>query len=224
MTPDRRVSAATSVAKRPTARRAGRSGLSTQSEIEVRGRTARVAHYIITHTRPEKLGAVKLNKVMWHADVLHYRRYGETVTGQISYVRMDMGPVPHDMRLILDELKTAGKIVEKKTPTPVGERREFVCLQRAKGDMFSALEIETLHEAMRDIVHLSAREASNRTHGPIWKVLDNGQDMPVQAAAVIPSEICPEDIEFAMENKERFDDGHISSSVRVSDKDSSDSR
>ncbi len=45
-------------------------------------KTKTVIHYVISHTEPEKLGAVKLNKVMWRADVEHYRRYGKTITGQ----------------------------------------------------------------------------------------------------------------------------------------------
>ena len=168
-------------------------------------RTANVAHYIIAHTEPSKLGATKLNKVMWHADVLHYRRYGESVSGQASYVRMENGPVPNDIYPALDRLKAENKIYERREPTPVGYRREFFALERADASLFSPQEIETIHEAIGVIVPLSAKVASRKTHGPIWDELKNGEQMPIRAAAVIPSEVLPEDVKLALDNKEKFE-------------------
>ncbi len=167
-------------------------------------KTRKVAHYIIAHTEPSQLGATKLYKVMWYADVLHYRRYGETISGQVSYVRMDKGPVPNGIYEALDSLKDNQTVFEQQTPAPVGNRREFICLKRAEASWFSSTEIETLHEAIDVIVRLSAKEASNRTHGPIWEELLNGEQMPVRAAAVIPSDVSPEDIELALDHKAEF--------------------
>lgn len=81
-------------------------------------KTGKVVHYIVGHTEPSLLGATKLNKVMWHADVLHYRRYGKTITGQMSYVRLQNGPVPNGIYQTLEALKDDGAIVERSAPTP----------------------------------------------------------------------------------------------------------
>jgi hypothetical protein len=35
-------------------------------------------HYVIARCDPAKLGATKLNKVLWFADVIYYRRHGRT--------------------------------------------------------------------------------------------------------------------------------------------------
>ena len=166
----------------------------------------KIAHYIVSHTEPWQLGVTKLFKIMWHADVLHYRRYGKTISGQKSYIRMDNGPIPNGIYDALDSLKSSGKIAERPAPTPVGYRREFFDLERAEASWFSAEEIETLHEAITFITPLSAAEASRRTHGPIWDDMLNNQQMPIRAAAIIPSDVFPEDIEWALENKEAFND------------------
>jgi len=167
-------------------------------------KTRRVAHYIISHTQPWQLGATKLCKVMWYADVLHYRRHGHSVSGQKSYVRMDNGPVPNDIYQALESLMKSKKIVERRTPTPVGDRKEFLHLERAEASWFSPEEVETLHESIDAIVPLSAKEASERTHGPIWEELANGEQMPIRAAAVIPSDVLPGDLAFALEHKAAF--------------------
>lgn len=167
-------------------------------------KTKRVAHYIISHTRPWQLGATKLCKVMWYADVLHYRRHGHSVSGQKSYVRMDNGPVPNGIFQVLESLVEGKKIIERRTATPVGDRKEFLHLERAEAAWFGPEEVETLHEAIDAIVPLSAREASKRTHGPIWEELPNGEQMPIRAASVIPSDVLPEDLEFAMARRTAF--------------------
>ncbi len=167
-------------------------------------KTEKVAHYIIAHTRSSQLGATKLCKVMWHADVLHYRRYGQTISGQRSYVRMDNGPVPNGIYKVLDSLKASKKIFERQIPTSAGNRREFLHVERPEASWFIPEEIETLHEAIDFFVRLSAQEASERTHGPLWDELLNGQQMPIRAAAVIPSNVLPEDIELALERKAEF--------------------
>jgi hypothetical protein len=41
-------------------------------------RVTSVAHYVIARCAPEKLGATKLNKVLWFADVKFYRHHGRT--------------------------------------------------------------------------------------------------------------------------------------------------
>ena len=160
--------------------------------------TTRVVHYIVSHTEPGQLGATKLNKVMWKADVLHYRRYGKSITGQMSYVRMPQGPVPNYVKDALDELKSQRKISEREAETPAGTRREFVWLERAPADGFSAQEIETLHDAIDAVCRHSASSASSHTHDALWEELADGEQMPIRAAAVSVGQLEPDDIAWAL--------------------------
>jgi hypothetical protein len=44
-------------------------------------RLAGVTHYVIERCEPAKLGATRLNKILWYSDVLYYRHHGCTITG-----------------------------------------------------------------------------------------------------------------------------------------------
>lgn len=161
-------------------------------------RTRQVAHYVISHVQPSQLGATKLNKVMWKADVLHYRRYGKSVTGQTAYVRMPQGPVPNHMKEAIEELKAEQVIVERRVETIKGARREFVPVHRMEASDFSATEVEVLHEAIDVVCKMSARAASDDTHDALWEEIENGGQMPIRAAAVILGELEPGDFQWAL--------------------------
>ena len=165
-----------------------------------RDRTEQVIHYIITHTRPD-LGATKLCKVMWFADVVHYRRHGESVSGQDSYERMPRGPVPNGFHDALRSLEKR-KAIQKKPVTVFNfTRNEFHILERAKKKWFSKSAQKALHEAIETIRHLGAHEASEETHDFLWDELEDGEQMPIAAAAIVPAEVLPEHIEWARQER-----------------------
>lgn len=160
-------------------------------------RLVHMIHYIVSNTEPSQLGATKLNKVMWKADVEFYRRYGKTISGQMSYIRMPQGPVPNDVNYAIENLKKDEKIAERRVATQVGVRREFVWIERASIGSLAAEEVEELHNAIKLVCPLSARQASDATHGPLWEEIEDGEQMPIRAASMVPDELTLEDIEWA---------------------------
>ena len=81
-------------------------------------RLATAAHYVIARSPPEKLEAVKLNKVLWYSDLLNYRRTGKTITGAQSYIKRQFGPVPENIMPTLSQLEREQKIFSRTTETP----------------------------------------------------------------------------------------------------------
>lgn len=163
-------------------------------------RLAKVAHYVIAHCAPEKLGATKLNKVLWYSDVLFYRQHGRTITGEETYEKRQFGPVPKGINGTLRALEMKGSIKERRTPTPAGVRREFVWLQTADVEEFSGEEIDVLRDVMEAICDgHSAASISELTHDALWDETELGQPMSVKAGAVIPGEITPEALAWANE-------------------------
>jgi hypothetical protein len=161
-------------------------------------RLGEVAHYVIAHCAPEKLGATKLNKVLWYSDVVFYRLYGRTITGQDAYEKRQYGPVPKNINSILGALRTQGKIKERQNPTPAGPRREFVWLEPAPVENFTAEEIDILRNIMEHICEgHSAASISDLTHDALWDETEFGQEMSVKAGAVLPAEITPEAMQWA---------------------------
>lgn len=165
-----------------------------------RERTEQAIHYIIEHTRPD-LGATKLCKVMWRADLYHYRRHGETISGQESYVRMPRGPVPNGFHDALLSLEKHRAIHKKPVTVFQFTRHEFHVLKRSNKNWFSESAQEALHEAIDAIAPLRSQDASEDTHDSLWEELEDGEQMPIAAAAIIPTRVLPEDIRWARQER-----------------------
>jgi hypothetical protein len=158
----------------------------------------RAVHYVISHSRPEELGKTKLNKVLWRADVEHYRRHGTTVTRLENYRRMQYGPVPHTITQSLGRLSNAGKIsiAEELYEFAV---HELQALEVIGPEDFSSSEIECLQEAIRHVSRLTAGSASNETHDALWEEIGLGADISVGAASIKFLDLNPEDFDWAMQ-------------------------
>src|SRR5215831_1677028 len=73
-------------------------------------RLAALAHYVIWRCNPAELGTVKLNKILWFADLEYYRRTGHTITGATAYTKLPHGPVAKGILEALDGLEAEDKI------------------------------------------------------------------------------------------------------------------
>jgi hypothetical protein len=161
-------------------------------------RLSSVTHYIIARCEPEKLGATKLNKILWFADVFYYRRHGQTITGADNYMKQQFGPVQKNLLGALVELKREGKIIERAGDTPVGFRREYVWVKEPDLAHFKADEVDVLNSVMEWICNgESAKSISDKSHDALWDETEIGASMPVRAGAVFPAEITPEAVEWA---------------------------
>jgi hypothetical protein len=163
-------------------------------------RLASVVHYVIARCDPQKLGATKLNKVLWFADVLYYRRHGRTLTGVDNYMKQQFGPVQRNMLGVLAELKRDGKIIERAGDTPVGFRREYIWLKEPDLSQFKADEIDLLNAVMERICDgESAKSISEKSHDALWDETEIGAPMPIRAGAVVPAEITAEAVKWAQD-------------------------
>lgn len=155
-------------------------------------------HYVIARSQPDKLGAIKLNKVLWFADLLNYRRCGKTITGSDTYIKRQFGPVPDGIVPTIARLEKSRKIVVRHVETPVGPRREFLWIEKPDVKAFDADEIDVLQEVIDWICNEeSAKSISEKTHDALWDETEIGSPMSVRAAAVMPNEISPEAIAWA---------------------------
>lgn len=141
-------------------------------------------HYIVWATPPDQLGATKLAKILWFTDVEHYRATGRTVSGSDNYQKRKQGPLHLDFSAAIGRLKAAGAIAERRAPTPVGVRREFVWLQKPDMTAFNGQELATLHGVMDQLASMTAQQASELSHAEPWESAYDGELLPVAAAAV----------------------------------------
>lgn len=166
--------------------------------VTLNDKLPKLVHYVVARTRPSELGATKLNKVLWFADLTHYRRYGHTMSGAGSYQKLQHGPVPNEIVHTVRLLKDAGRIGIRYSDTPAGQRREFVWLEQPSLDAFEAEEIDVLNEAIDWVCgNHSAASISALTHDALWQEIELADQIPVGAAAIVSEDVSEDDIEWA---------------------------
>ena len=160
-------------------------------------RLEQLIHYIVAVTPPEKLGATKLAKILWFADVDFYRQTGETISHSNSYKKRDNGPLHVDFYNAIARLKQNHCIEERLAPTPVGYRKEFVWLKQPNVSGFSGQEIATLQRHIDIISKMSAKQVSDLSHVEPWNSAYDGEYLPIAAAAVQFGDVSDDDLAWA---------------------------
>jgi hypothetical protein len=161
-------------------------------------RTKQTAHYVIARALPERLGAVKLNKSMWVADLISYQQLGHTITGQNSYKKLRLGPVPNGIVTYLKELIVENKIFRREAPTMAGMRHEYVWLEQPDISVFTGEEIDILNLSIDWVCNNhSAQSISEFTHDVLWECVIEGEQIPVKAAIVTTKKANKKQLDWA---------------------------
>lgn len=162
----------------------------------------KLVHYICYKSNPKKLGAIKLNKILFYSDFISYVANGEPITNEL-YIKRQFGPVPKDILSSLEKLASESKIVIHEITVYKKKKREFVSIAEPEIDgVFKAHEISLVDEIISDITeNRTAKSISDQTHDHIWESAIIGEEIPYKTAHVmIIGEINEEDISWADEN------------------------
>ncbi|MCR9077550.1 MAG: Panacea domain-containing protein [Hyphomonadaceae bacterium] len=168
-------------------------------------RLEQITHYVIARTPSDELGATKLNKVLWVIDLMSWRERAESLTGLETYRRLEYGPVPTQVKPVVGHLISSGWVVEKRTSTPVGQRKELISLVDPDLSGLSAEDIDLIHRAIDFIRPMSATKVSELTHDTYWEEVQPDGDMSVGAASIWPGEIDQDALDWAMSEAESID-------------------
>ena len=158
-----------------------------------------LVHYIVhkCSDRPDRLGAVRLNKALWFTDTLSYKLNGVSITGG-SYKKRQHGPVPTHILKALEELSNEGKILVRE-PEYRFDTRKFIALTAPETDLLSEEERQMASAVLADILDHSANAVSEMSHDAIWHAAREGEEIPLYATlAATPGEITLDAIEWAM--------------------------
>lgn len=137
-----------------------------------------LVHYICSVCTAAKLGAVKLNKVLYYADMMTYALHGASITGA-TYIKRQNGPVPKQIDGSLQRLERAKKIVVRDVPFFDFMKRDFLSLVEADVSKFSGEEIRVVDEFIRFVCdEHTAKEISNISHTAIWEAAQIGEELP----------------------------------------------
>jgi hypothetical protein len=170
-----------------------------------------VMHYIIWKCPdPTLLGATKLNKILWYADLHAYLELGKPITG-VSYIKRQYGPVPNqnDFSFAKSNLEKDKKIAITQDLYHGYPQYQFVALKKPNISQFSPDEISILDLTIEEVCYkYTASSISERTHGTIWDAAEIGEEIPIYAAyAARFGEITEEDIQWARAEAKRLNIG-----------------
>jgi uncharacterized protein YwgA len=145
-----------------------------------------VVHFVCKEMalEPEKLGAVKLQKIVWYFDVKKYITTMHTFTGA-SFVKSEFGPYSYDVKNALNDLVNEGRVHQNSQDHFGYEKAKLIGIGSTDLSVFSDNEIRWLEEITKEICdNNTAASISEKTHGPIWRMASLGEPIPFQATAI----------------------------------------
>lgn len=158
-----------------------------------------LVHYVVASCDdPQRLGAVRLNKICWFSDSFAYRMNGVPITGE-TYVKRRRGPVPKTILRTLRELEADGKIHAFDKAMGPYNMRLFVPLKDADSGIFSKVELAIIDGVRHSIcTNHSAASISELSHDQIWDAANEGEEIPLYATlAAERGELKPDVIAWA---------------------------
>lgn len=160
-----------------------------------------LTHFIVHECRdnPGRLGATRLNKALWYADMIFYKTAGKSIT-EDSYVKRQNGPVPKHILRTLDKLKAEGALAVTE-PEYQYDTRRFMSLKEPAEHGLTEIEQNIAKAALEMVCGKSASGVSEDTHDIVWKAAQAGEDIPMCATlAAKQGDITMEVIHWANES------------------------
>jgi hypothetical protein len=163
--------------------------------------------YICSKCEAPQLGSVKLHKVLYYTDMLHYAFVGTSVTGA-TYRKRPFGPTCDELLSTLRELNNQGAIQIKDVDYFGYVKREYIAVESAETHRFSNIEKKLLDEVIEFVCfNNSAKTISEFSHNRAWEIAEFGDVLPYNSIFhVFPSEVSPETMEWATAEVEKLED------------------
>lgn len=156
--------------------------------------------YIANHCAGDQFfGAVKLNKILFFADFFSYVRHGAPVTGA-EYMKLHNGPVPKRFMPVKEALVAQGRARVEHRPLINGAiQKRLIPLDKPDVSVFTAQNIEIIHEVIEFLHSASATDVSEMSHDRAWRVANLRETIPYETAFVSDQIPAEEQLSRAME-------------------------
>jgi hypothetical protein len=182
-------------------------GNPTKPEFEFdRSKFKELMLYIAASSEADsRFGAVKLNKILYYADALHYAEQGKPITGAV-YVRRQFGQAPRDLLPIRAELVSEGRAAMRLERYFGQTQKRLVSLVTPDLSAFGATEIELVDEVIGALWEKTAIEVSETSHRLMgWRCARENEEIPYHAIFLIDLPLTEADRQWAREVAERYD-------------------
>lgn len=148
--------------------------------------------------RPEDLGAVKFNKVLYYLDMLTYANERRAVTGA-TYRKRPNGPASDQLLFSLREMTKSGDLDVKDVDYYGYIKKEYSALAQEPEGVLTERERDLLDEVIDFVCRQNtARSISDYSHSLPWEIADMGGEIPYRTAMLLfPMDVTPEAFEIA---------------------------
>jgi hypothetical protein len=131
-----------------------------------------------------KFGAIKLNKLLFHADFSAFLTNGAPITGQ-EYFALPQGPAPRRLKPVTERMKKGGALAYQEVSYFGHLQKRPIALRPPNLAIFSGAEIGFVRQTVEKFWKLSATEISDQSHLFLgWKVARLRETIPYATALV----------------------------------------
>jgi hypothetical protein len=143
------------------------------------------------------LGAVKLNKILWLADLSAFYERGEAITDS-RYIKREFGPVPARIVPALNELERDGVLTVRQANHFGKHKKEYDVHVPSTGDFLHPEERKIVDRLIDHVCdEHTAASVSEASHNHIWKAAEEGEELPLFTVFAKPGRITESEREWA---------------------------
>lgn len=143
-----------------------------------------ILHISTLSERDESFGAIKLNKLLFHADFTAYALWGKPITG-VPYFALENGPAPRPMKKLLGLMAKSGDIAIRENDYFGYPQNRVIPLKSADTTSFTVDEMNLLFHFIQQYWGVSGTSMSNESHDFLgWAAAELEEDIPYSVALV----------------------------------------
>ncbi len=157
-----------------------------------------VVHYVCATCEPSQLGAVKLNKVLYFSDMVHFATRGVPITGA-AYRKRQFGPATNQLLPVLRELYEFGAIDIEEVDYFGYLKKQYTSCRPPNTARLNADEKALLDDAIDFVCrNNTAKTISEFSHNRAWEIAEPGAELPYHSAFLMfPVQVSQEAFEWA---------------------------
>ena len=164
-----------------------------------RAKLRAVILYACSSCEPSELGAVKLHKVLYYTDMIHYAHVGVPVTGA-TYRKRPFGPTCDQLLPTLAEL-VRERALEVHDVDYFGYfKKEYLAKREPEANRLNADELRLVDEVLDFVCRQNtAKTISDFSHNRAWELAEFGDILTYTTAFhLFPNQASPEALEWGL--------------------------
>ena len=155
--------------------------------------------YICAVVDPQRLGAVKLNKVLYFADMIWFAMTGYPMTGAV-YRKRPNGPTTDAVLWALKELRQSGSIQIDEANYYGYRKKVYIANVSPDKSQFSDTELSLVDDIIQFVCYNNtAKTISEFSHNRAWEMAGFGDEIEYHTAfALFPVVVSEDTVEWAL--------------------------